>query len=63
MARPKSFFPVGKAGRKEAVKASKTRSLSCHKFTRNTRDGKETGFYVGNDIPIRLASATLDKIR
>ena len=63
MARPKSFFPSGKVGRKDAIKAAKTRATNCHKFTRATRGGKEIGFYVGKKIPIRLEKAELTKVR
>ena len=63
MARPKSYFPGGKVGRKAAIKASKAREVRCHKFTRQTRSGKDIGFYVGDHIPIRLENADLAKVR
>jgi len=63
MARPKSFFPSGKVGRKAAIMAAKTRDTNCHKFIRPTRGGKEIGFYVGKQIPIRLEKAELIKVR
>jgi hypothetical protein len=60
MARPKSWFE-----RKEyttAKKVAKTRSQTLWMFTRSTQDGsKETGYYVGNNIPARLKTADLQR--
>lgn len=60
MARPKSWFEPKEFS--TAKKAAKTRGQDLYKYTRSTRQGtKETGYYVGSNIPARLKNAQLER--
>lgn len=60
MARPKSWFEPKEFA--TAKKFAKSRCKDLWRYTRKTRDGsKETGYYVGNDIPVKLKTAQLEQ--
>ncbi|RLC88622.1 MAG: hypothetical protein DRJ03_01750 [Chloroflexi bacterium] len=60
MARPKKWFESKEYN--VAKKTAKSSSMSLFKFARQTRDhGVETGYYVGNKLPTRLASAKIEQ--
>jgi hypothetical protein len=60
MTRPRTWYD-----RKEyhiARKMAKSTGVKLFKFARQTRgDGVEVGYYVGNDLPTRLASAKIEQ--
>lgn len=60
MARPKNWFATKEYN--TARKIARTRKANLWKYTRNTRSGaKESGYYVGHQLPMRLNGAQLEQ--
>jgi hypothetical protein len=60
MARPKCWFAP--KAYNTARKAAKEREHALWKYTRNLRGGgTESGYYVGAQLPIRLANAEVEE--
>ena len=62
MANTKKWFESNE--RSVAKRTAKQMGVAAWKYTKQTRKGKEAGFYVGIDIPKMLAkpSITVEKI-
>lgn len=60
MARPRKWFEAKEYN--TAKKLAKSTGEKLFKFARQTRgNGVEKGYYVGNQLPTRLANATIEQ--
>lgn len=58
MARPRSWFETREYN--DARRAAKERGHKLFKYTRQTREGKVAGLFVGRGIPERLKHAKIE---
>jgi hypothetical protein len=58
MPRPNSWFESNEFNK--ARSAAKTRGHKLWKYDRPTRDGNSAGYFVGQQLPIRLATAKVE---